>query len=150
VARAGIKKLLLFNSHGGQVSVMDIVARELRSRCGLLVYSASWFSLPLPNEVSARFSADEHRFGIHAGAIETSMMLHLRRNGCAWSRRRIFTPARRTAPRATRCWAMGAVQNWAGKCRTTTPRVPWAMPLRRRQRTAVPWCRQPVRNWRSC
>lgn len=49
VARAGIKKLLLFSSHGGQVSVMDIVARRLRSRCGLLVYSASWFSLPLPN-----------------------------------------------------------------------------------------------------
>jgi len=77
VARAGIKKLLLFNGHGGQVSVMDIVARELRTRCGLLVYSASWFSLPLPQEVSARFSAEEHRFGIHAGDIETSMMLHL-------------------------------------------------------------------------
>ena len=77
VARAGIKKLLLFNGHGGQVSVMDIVARELRTRSGLLVYSASWFSLPLPQEVSARFSAEEHRFGIHAGDIETSMMLHL-------------------------------------------------------------------------
>ena len=31
VARAGVRKLLLFNAHGGQVSVMDIVARELRS-----------------------------------------------------------------------------------------------------------------------
>ena len=31
VARAGIKKLVLFNSHGGQVSVMDIVARDLRT-----------------------------------------------------------------------------------------------------------------------
>ena len=77
VARAGIKKLLLLNGHGGQVSVMDIVARELRQRCGLLVYSASWFSLPLPQEVSERFSAEEHRFGIHAGEMETSMMLHL-------------------------------------------------------------------------
>ena len=78
VARAGIRKLLLFNSHGGQVSVMDIVARELRARSGLLVYSASWFGLPQPEAVSARFSADEHRFGIHAGDIETSMMLALR------------------------------------------------------------------------
>ena len=77
VARAGIKKLLLLNGHGGQVSVMDIVARELRQRCGLLVYSASWFSLPLPDEVAGRFTAEEHRFGIHAGEIETSMMLHL-------------------------------------------------------------------------
>ena len=77
VARAGIRKLLLFNGHGGQVSVMDIVARELRTRCDLIVYSASWFSLPLPEAVAGQFSAQEHRFGIHAGEIETSMMLHL-------------------------------------------------------------------------
>ncbi|MDD2713150.1 MAG: creatininase family protein [Simplicispira sp.] len=77
VARAGVKKLLLLNGHGGQVSAMDIVARELRQRCGLLVYSASWFSLPLPDAVAGQFSAEEHRFGIHAGEIETSMMLHL-------------------------------------------------------------------------
>jgi len=77
VARAGVKKLLIFNSHGGNVAVMDIVARELRQRHGLLVYSASWFSLPQPPEVQGLFSAQEHRFGIHAGDIETSMMLHL-------------------------------------------------------------------------
>ena len=77
VAQAGIKKLLIFNSHGGNVAVMDIVARELRQRHGLLVYSASWFSLPLPDAVSGQFSPAEHRFGIHAGEIETSMMLHL-------------------------------------------------------------------------
>ncbi|MDA8446313.1 creatininase family protein [Paracidovorax valerianellae] len=77
VARAGFKKLLLLNGHGGQVSVMDIVARELRQHCGLLVYSASWFSLPLPEAVNGLFSAEEHRFGIHGGEIETSMMLHL-------------------------------------------------------------------------
>ena len=76
-ARAGVKKLLLFNSHGGNVAVMDIVARELRQHHGLLTYSASWFSLPLPDGVQALFSAQEHRFGIHAGEIETSMMLHL-------------------------------------------------------------------------
>ena len=81
VAAVGIRKLLLFNSHGGQVSVMDIVARDLRARLDLLVYSASWFNLPLldaqGNDVNALFSADEHRFGIHAGDIETSLMLAL-------------------------------------------------------------------------
>ncbi len=81
VAAAGIKKLLIFNSHGGQVSVMDIVARDLRARLDMLVYSASWFNLPLMdaqgNDVNALFSAEEHRFGIHAGDIETSMMLAL-------------------------------------------------------------------------
>lgn len=78
VARAGVRKLLLFNSHGGQVSIMDIVARELRCRCDLLAYSASWYSLPLPDAVMGAFSAEEHRFGIHAGDIETSMMLACR------------------------------------------------------------------------
>ena len=81
VAAAGIKKLVLFNSHGGQVSVMDLVARDLRARLDLLVYSVSWFNLPLLDaqgqDVNAYFSADEHRFGIHAGDVETSMMLAL-------------------------------------------------------------------------
>ncbi|MCW8165209.1 creatininase family protein [Verminephrobacter aporrectodeae subsp. tuberculatae] len=77
VARAGVRKLLLFNGHGGQVGVMDIVARGLRTRCDLIVYSASWFSLPLPESVEQQFSAQEQRFGVHAGEIETSMMLHL-------------------------------------------------------------------------
>ena len=81
VAAVGIRKLLLFNSHGGQVSVMDIVARDLRARLDLLVYSANWFNLPLldaqGHDVNALFSADEHRFGIHAGDIETSMLLAL-------------------------------------------------------------------------
>ena len=81
VAAAGIQKLLLFNSHGGNVSVMDLVARDLRARLGMLVYSASWFNLPLTDaqgqDVNTLFSADEHRFGIHAGDMETSMMLAL-------------------------------------------------------------------------
>jgi len=77
VARAGVKKLLLFNAHGGNVGLMDVVARELRAQHGLIVYSSSWYNLPLDTSVMAQFSPDEHRFGIHAGAIETSMMLAL-------------------------------------------------------------------------
>ena len=77
VARAGVKKLVLFNSHGGQVSVMDIVARELRMKHGLMVWSTNWYTLPLGDEVNGLFPAGEHRFGVHAGDIETSMMLAL-------------------------------------------------------------------------
>ncbi|MDP9932667.1 creatininase family protein [Variovorax paradoxus] len=76
VARAGVKKLVLFNAHGGHVGAMDIVARELRAAHGLIVYSVSWFNLPL-GDAGAQFGADEHRFGVHAGDIETSMMLAL-------------------------------------------------------------------------
>ena len=81
VAASGIKKLVLFNAHGGQANFMDIVARDLRSRLGLMVLSVNWYGLPLEGpqgeDVSALFSEHEHRFGIHAGDIETSMMLAL-------------------------------------------------------------------------
>ena len=76
VARAGVHKLLIFNAHGGNVSSMDIVARQLRMQCGLLVYHCSWFNLPLQGADTA-FSAHEHRFGVHGGEVETSMLLHL-------------------------------------------------------------------------
>ena len=47
VARAGVRKLVLFNAHGGHVGAMDIVARELRAEQGLIVLSVSWFNQPL-------------------------------------------------------------------------------------------------------
>jgi creatinine amidohydrolase len=76
VHRAGLRKLVLLNSHGGQVSLMDIVARELRTRLDMLVLSANWYDLPLGPALDA-FSAHEQRFGIHGGEVETSMMLAL-------------------------------------------------------------------------
>lgn len=81
VARAGIRKLLIFNSHGGQVSMMDIVARDLRTANELIVYHSNWYNPPLLDSqgepVSRLFPPEEHRFGIHGGDIETSMMLAL-------------------------------------------------------------------------
>ena len=77
VARAGVRKLVLFNAHGGHVGAMDIVARELRGRCDLIVYHTSWAQLPLGETVTSRFTAAEWRFGVHAGDLETSLMLAL-------------------------------------------------------------------------
>ena len=81
VATTGVKKLVLLNAHGGNVGLLDVVARDLRTRLGMLVYSVNSFNLPLVDErgdsVAAQFSAHEHRFGIHAGEMETSMMLAL-------------------------------------------------------------------------
>jgi creatinine amidohydrolase len=81
VADSGVRKLVLLNAHGGQVGALDLVARDLRARRGMLVYSSSWFNLPLHDEagqdLNAAFAPQEHRFGIHAGEIETSMMLAL-------------------------------------------------------------------------
>lgn len=78
VANSGIRKLLFFNAHGGQAGMMDIVARDLRARRGLIVYSSNWYDLPIPDAVMAPFGAAERRFGVHAGDMETSMMLALR------------------------------------------------------------------------
>ena len=78
VAKSGIQKLVILNSHGGNVGLLDVVARDLRARLNMLVYSVSWFNLPLGDAVEQMFTAHEHRFGIHAGQIETAMMLALK------------------------------------------------------------------------
>jgi creatinine amidohydrolase len=78
VAAAGVRKLLLFNAHGGQVGLMDIVGRDLRARHDMLVYYSNWYDLPLADDAMAPFDAAERRFGVHGGDIETSMMLAAR------------------------------------------------------------------------
>lgn len=81
VKAAGFHKLVLLNAHGGHVGAMDVVARDLRARLGMLVYSVNWYQLPLTNaqgeDLNALFSPHEHRFGVHAGDVETSAMLAL-------------------------------------------------------------------------
>lgn len=74
IARSGVNKLVLFNSHGGQMSVMDIVTRDLREKHGLMVVAANWYTLGLP---AGLFDAREMKHGIHAGDLETSVMLAL-------------------------------------------------------------------------
>jgi creatinine amidohydrolase len=108
VAASGVRKLVLLNSHGGQVGALDVVGRDLRSALlGMLVYSISWFNLPLTDaqgqDLNAAFSADEHRFGIHAGEVETSMMLALGRSVCAWTRRSICSTSQQRAERLRHC-----------------------------------------------
>jgi creatinine amidohydrolase len=97
VAASGVNKLVLFNAHGGQVGAMDLVARDLRARLGMLVYSVNWFSLPLIDaqgaDVNGLFSAEEHRFGIHGGEIETSMMLALKPGQVRMAQARYFRSA---------------------------------------------------------
>jgi creatinine amidohydrolase len=72
VARAGVKKLVLVTSHGGNVAAMEIVARDLRMRLGMLAVTVGWHRFGYP--VGA-FGADERRHGIHGGDIETSLIL---------------------------------------------------------------------------
>ncbi len=72
VAAAGVRKLVLFNTHGGQGGLVDIVAQQLRCRAGMLVVRCSSYRFALPE---GWVPPDELRFGLHGGLIETSMML---------------------------------------------------------------------------
>ena len=89
VRRAGCRKLVVANSHGGNVPVIDIVARELRARHGMLVVTASWHRLGYPPGL---FEADELRHGIHGGAVETSLMLAFRPDSVRRDKAARFTP----------------------------------------------------------
>jgi creatinine amidohydrolase len=72
VARAGVKKLVIVTSHGGNSAAMTLVAQDLRAHHGLFVVTTSWSRLSAPE---ALFPPDEVRHGIHGGAVETSIML---------------------------------------------------------------------------
>ncbi len=69
IARAGLRKLLIVNSHGGNEEIMGIVARELRVRCGMLVAKTSWSRFGTPEGMYPEL---EKRHGIHGGDVETS------------------------------------------------------------------------------
>jgi len=74
VARAGCRRLVFINSHGGNVPVIDAAIRELRVRHRMLAVHAAWHRLAVRDNM---FSARERAHGIHGGEAETSLMLAL-------------------------------------------------------------------------
>lgn len=74
VHRAGCRKLIFFNSHGGQPQLIDIVCRDLRVRLNMLAVNCAWYNLTAMGDL---FDPEELKHGIHGGAVETSIMLYL-------------------------------------------------------------------------
>jgi len=74
VYRAGIRKILFLNSHGGQPQLLEIVCRDLRVKLGMFAVNVMW---PRLIDMNGLFDAAENRHGIHGGQSETSVMLHL-------------------------------------------------------------------------
>lgn len=72
VARAGLKKLVIVTSHGGNAAAMQLVAQDLRACCGILAVTTSWSRFSAAENL---FPAEEVRHGVHGGAVETSIML---------------------------------------------------------------------------
>jgi creatinine amidohydrolase len=74
VAASGVRKILLLNSHGGQPQAAEIVCRRLRMRHRMFAATCMWNRLAPP---SGLVPPEELRFGIHAGQVETALMLAL-------------------------------------------------------------------------
>jgi creatinine amidohydrolase len=75
VHRAGLRKMVIASSHGGNMDVIGILARELRVRLAMLAVTTHWERFGLP---AGLYSAFELSHGIHGGDIETSLMLYFR------------------------------------------------------------------------
>ena len=76
LAEAGVRRLVLSNSHGGNRAAAETAALRLRDELELLVVTAHYFLLPRP--AGADMPEAEWRHGLHGGALETALMLHLR------------------------------------------------------------------------
>jgi creatinine amidohydrolase len=72
LAKAGLRKLVMVTSHGGNSAAMSLVAQELRAHHRMLVVTTAWGRLSAPETL---FSTEEVQHGIHGGAVETSIML---------------------------------------------------------------------------
>ena len=77
VAGAGVKKLLLITSHGGNMPAMEIAARQLRLNRNMLTACAQWENLGADMCRKVRGS-QEPFIDIHGGEFETSLILALR------------------------------------------------------------------------
>ncbi|MFN4262451.1 MAG: creatininase family protein [Thioalkalivibrionaceae bacterium] len=71
---AGISRLLLWNTHGGNIGWIETAALNLR-RANILTVKAHIFRLDVP--ALAELPESERRNGLHGGAIETALMRHL-------------------------------------------------------------------------
>lgn len=75
LAGYGVRRLVLSNSHGGNRQAMETAGLRLRREHGLLVVKATYFAFDRPPDVD--LPETEWRHGLHGGAVETAMMLHL-------------------------------------------------------------------------
>ncbi|MBT9382996.1 creatininase family protein [Pseudooceanicola sp. CBS1P-1] len=77
VARAGIRKLVIMNSHGGNADLISIVSRELRVQAGMFCVRLGWGATGGPQGL---YSEQERTYGIHGGDSETSQVLNFAPN----------------------------------------------------------------------
>ena len=72
---AGVRKLIVVSSHGGNSEIVGLLATRLRAERDMLAVSAAWLRFGQPEGL---FGEAELAHGIHGGDVETSLMLHYR------------------------------------------------------------------------
>jgi creatinine amidohydrolase len=71
IAKTGFQKLVLYNTHGGNTALIDVMARDLRAEFGLRT-----FALHGSGGISFEgLSPQEKAYGFHAGEVETALLL---------------------------------------------------------------------------
>ena len=71
VASAGFRRLALYNTHGGNSSLIDVMARDLRAEFNLRT-----FALHGSGGITFEgLSAQERAYGFHANEVETAFLL---------------------------------------------------------------------------
>jgi creatinine amidohydrolase len=71
LASAKFQKLVLYNTHGGNASLIEVMARDLRAEFGLRT-----FALHGSGGVAFEgLSEQERAYGFHAGEVETALLL---------------------------------------------------------------------------
>jgi len=72
IAASGFERVVLYNTHGGNTSLVDVLARDLRAEFGLRTFSL----FGSPGAAFEGVSPQERAYGFHAGEIETAYLLH--------------------------------------------------------------------------
>lgn len=95
VARAGLRKLVIVHSHGGNLDLVSILSRELRVQAGMLAVKCQWGAFGHPDGM---YPPHELAFGIHGGDVETSLMLAFHPEAVDMEAARDFTSSAEGAP----------------------------------------------------
>ena len=74
IARAGVRRIVFVNSHGGNTAMLEVVTRELRVRFDMLAVHATWMRFGDADQVGEH----ERAYGIHGGTVETALIRHFR------------------------------------------------------------------------
>ncbi len=74
LARAGFRRFAFLNGHGGNMALLNSVARDIRVATGMMVFCLHGIQYGKP---SFEISENEWKLGLHGGETETSLILAL-------------------------------------------------------------------------